>query len=175
MSRPPCPSFPCFWVEALHWIFCFFSSVYVQFSKTSPLKSGESSEKSSGENRVKSCHVCGCHGFFGPDFSLLLHGFQGFGGDKNSCFFGGFFFTPKTKERKNRAIPGKFHVHLNQRAPNPPEFAQPRLSRVKARSSPARGYKFECVCYYMAGHEDAGVVTGHIGTNTPKFVLPRWG
>ena len=51
----------------LHWIFCFFSSVYVQFSKTSPTKSGESSEKSSGENRVKSCHVCGCHGFFGPD------------------------------------------------------------------------------------------------------------
>ena len=55
-------------VEALHWIFCFFSSIYVQFSKTSPLKSGENSEKSSGENRVKSCHVCGCHGFFGPDF-----------------------------------------------------------------------------------------------------------
>ena len=52
-------------LEALHWIFCFFSSVYVQFSKTSPLKSGERSEKSSGENRVKSCHVCGCHGFFG--------------------------------------------------------------------------------------------------------------
>ena len=39
----------------------------MQFSKTSPLKSGESSEKSSGENRVKSCHVCGCHGFFGPE------------------------------------------------------------------------------------------------------------
>ena len=54
-------------LEALHWIFGFFSSIYVQFSKTSPLKSGESSEKSSGENRVKSCHVCGCHGFFGPD------------------------------------------------------------------------------------------------------------
>ena len=54
-------------LEALHWIFCFFSSIYVQFSKTSPLKSGESSEKSSGENRVKSCHVCGCHGFFGPE------------------------------------------------------------------------------------------------------------
>ena len=36
-------------------------------SKTSPLKSGESSEKSGGENRVKSCHVCGCHGFFGPE------------------------------------------------------------------------------------------------------------
>ena len=57
-------------LEALHWIFCFFSNVYVQFSKTSPLTSGESSEKSSGENRVKSCHVCGCHGFFGPDILL---------------------------------------------------------------------------------------------------------
>ena len=56
----------------LHWrlsigFFAFFSSIYVQFSKTSPPKSGESSEKSSGENRVKSCHVCGCHGFFGPE------------------------------------------------------------------------------------------------------------
>ena len=30
--------------EICHWIFCFFSSAYVQFSKTSPLKSGESSE-----------------------------------------------------------------------------------------------------------------------------------
>ena len=43
----------------------------MQFSKTSPLKSGESSEKSSGENRVKSCHVCGCHGFFGPEKYLF--------------------------------------------------------------------------------------------------------
>ena len=57
-------------LEALHWIFCFFSSISVQFRRTSPLKSGESSEKSSGENRVKSCHVCGCHGFFGPETSL---------------------------------------------------------------------------------------------------------
>ena len=48
----------------------FFSSIYVQLSKTSPLKSGESSEKSSGENCVKSCHVCGCHGFFGPELSV---------------------------------------------------------------------------------------------------------
>ena len=54
-------------LEALHWIFCSFSRFYVQFSKKSPRKSGESSEKSSGENRVKSCHVCGCHGFFGPE------------------------------------------------------------------------------------------------------------
>ena len=52
--------------------FLLFSSIYVQFSKTSPLKSGESSEKSSGENRVKSCHVCGCHGFFGPKSKCFL-------------------------------------------------------------------------------------------------------
>ena len=64
---------------------------------------------------------------------------------------------------------------LYQRAPNPPEFAQPRLSRVKRQSSPARGYKFGCVCSYMASHKDAGTMTGHIGTNTPKFVHPRWG
>ena len=41
----------------------------MQFSKTSPLKSGESSEKSSGENRVKSCHVCGCLCFFALNFT----------------------------------------------------------------------------------------------------------
>ena len=63
----------------------------------------------------------------------------------------------------------------DQRAPNPPEFAQPRLSRVKARSSPTKGYKFGCVCSYIAGHEDARVVTGDIGTNTPKLVPSRWG
>ena len=57
----------------LHWrlstgFFFAFSPVFMcKFSKTSPVKSGESSEKSSGENRIKSCHVCGCHGFFGPD------------------------------------------------------------------------------------------------------------
>ena len=63
-------------LEALHWIFCFFSSISVQFSKTSPLKSGESSEKSSGENRVKSCHVCGCRGFFGPELTQFLVNFS---------------------------------------------------------------------------------------------------
>ena len=63
----------------------------------------------------------------------------------------------------------------NQGAPNPPEFAQPRLSRVKARSSPARGYKFGRACSYMAGHYPGIFVTCHIGTNTPKFVPLRWG
>ena len=42
----------------------------MQFSKTRPLKSGESSEKSSGENRIKSCHVSGCHGFSAPILGL---------------------------------------------------------------------------------------------------------
>ena len=64
---------------------------------------------------------------------------------------------------------------FTQRAPNPQPNLHRRLNRVKARSSPARGYKFGRVCSYMAGHEDAGVVTGHTGTNTPKFVPPRWG
>ena len=76
-------------LEALHWIFCFFSSIYVQFSKTSPLKSGESSEKSSGENRVKSCHVCGCHGFFGPESADLI-------GARAVCKFGGSYFDAST-------------------------------------------------------------------------------
>ena len=55
------------------------------------------------------------------------------------------------------------------------EFAQPRLSRVKRRSSPARGYKFGCVCSYMAGRDPGILMTDHIGTNTPKSVPPRWG
>ena len=42
------------------------------------------------------------------------------------------------------------------------------------RGRPSEGVQFWCVCTYMAGYEDAGV-TGHIGTNTPKLVLPRWG
>ena len=68
------------------------------------------------------------------------------------------------------------HIHKTiQCAANPPEFAQPRLSRVKAQSSPARGDKFRCVCSYMAGHDDGILMTGHIGTNTPKFVPPRRG
>ena len=51
------------------------------------------------------------------------------------------------RQNKNKAVQQQLSQrHRFQRAPNPPEFAQPRLSRVKRRSSPARGYKFECVC-----------------------------
>ena len=71
-------------LEALHWMFCFFSSIYVQFSKTSPLKSGESSEKSSGEkiasNPVTSVAVMVFSALIFTDFPdcprdfLRLHG-----------------------------------------------------------------------------------------------------
>ena len=56
----------------------------------------------------------------------------------------------------------------------PTKFAQPRLSRVKGRSSPARGCKFGFVtiCPVTTLVWDD---TGHIGTNTPKFVPSRWG
>ena len=56
-----------------------------------------------------------------------------------------------------------------------PNLHSPVWVGSKGWSSPARGYKFGCVCFYMAGHEDAWAMTGHIGTNTPKFVPPRWG
>ena len=73
-------------LETLHWIFCSFSRFYLQFSKKSPRKAGESSKKSSGENRVKSCHVCVCHGFFGPESVLrtlpLTQHEQGSAGEK---------------------------------------------------------------------------------------------
>ena len=77
--------------------------------------------------------------------------------------------TGTRAQKKERWTPKK----KSQRAPNPPEVAQPRLSRVKARFSPVREYKFGCVCSYMAGHYPGIIMTGHIGTNTPKFV--RWG
>ena len=64
-----------------------------------------------------------------------------------------FEFTP--------TIAPKHDLARYQRAPNPPEFAQPRLSRVKGRSSPARGYKFGCVCPYMASH--------YVGEMTPAI------
>ena len=38
-----------------------------------------------------------------------------------------------------------------QQIPNPPKFAQPGLSRLKGRSSQAKGYTFRCVCSRMAG------------------------
>ena len=55
----------------------------------------------------------------------------------------------KTTAKDNFCLPLSFSpkfsanfLYVSQRAPNPPEFAQPRLSRVKGWSSPARGYQF---------------------------------
>ena len=60
----------------LHWNFLNFSSGYffwlfsrftVYFSKEMAPKCGESCPISGGEKGVESCHVSGCHGFFGPE------------------------------------------------------------------------------------------------------------
>ena len=64
------------------------------------------------------------------------------------------------------SVPWKKPVNEDQRAPNPPEFAQPRLSKVKGPSSLARGYKFGCVCSYMPGTTSHQRDTRHIGTKT---------
>ena len=68
---------------------------------------------------------------------------------------------------------GPLGLLIIQRAPN----LQPNLhSPVWAGSNgsrPQRGCKFGCVCSYMAGHYPGILMTGHIGTSTPKFALPR--
>ena len=66
----------------------------------------------------------------------------------NPCFAGNHQFVYWCGPRDNFPIDVQWAF---QRAPNPPEFAQPRLTRVKGRSSPAREHKFGCVCSYMAG------------------------
>ena len=86
-------------------------------------------------------------------------------------------FRPKSSRGPRDSCKGQVGRGV-QRGPNPPEiqFAEPRLIWVKGRSSPARGYRFGCVCVfsYMAGviSHHVHVMTGHIGTNTPKFVPP---
>ena len=124
--------------------------------------------------------------FWASRFCILLFGIKivFFLGSTRACLFGPRHPVNVKKRSRNQ---NEYQKHLDTNKQNisiptkrvnelqtHPEFAQPRLSRVKARSSPARGYKFGCVCSYMASHEDAGVVTGHIGTKTPKFVPPRW-
>ena len=84
-------------------------------------------------------------------------------------------FSVFSRKKKKTELGSRIGLCLVQRAPNPPEFAHPRLSRVKAWSSPARGYKFGCGFSYMAGHYPGILMTGHVGTNTPKFVPPCWG
>ena len=61
----------------------------------------------------------------------------------------------------------------SQRAPNPPEFAQPRLSRVQARSSLARGYKFGCVCSYDSSRAVQIQVGLELAENPPEKIPPK--
>ena len=51
----------------------------------------------------------------------------------------------------------------------------PVSSRGIGKRVQKRGYKFGCVCSYVAGDYPGTLITCHIGTNTPKFVPPRWG
>ena len=60
----------------------------------------------------------------------------------------------------------------------PPEFAQPRLSRVKTAVVPSEGTNLCVFVPIWPVITLAGVVTGHIGTNThthKKTCTPRWG
>ena len=71
--------------------------------------------------------------------------------------------------RKYILKPRNFGAKLvTQQAPDPPEFAQPRLSRVKGRSSPARGYELGVFVPIWPVSSHTNIMTGHIGTNTPK-------
>ena len=54
-------------VNFLQWIFSLFSRFSVQFSKEMALKVEKIARSPGREKVVESCHVCGCHGFFGPD------------------------------------------------------------------------------------------------------------
>ena len=57
----------------------------------------------------------------------------------------------------------------SQQAPNPPEFAQPRLSGAKEMKAKwHRTNTPKCVASHLGN-------TSNIGTNTPKFVPSRWG
>ena len=55
---------------------------------------------------------------------------------------------------------GRDHLHLID--PNPPEFAQPRLSTVKGRSSPARGTNLGVFVPTWPVPSHTNVMTGHI-------------
>ena len=83
-------------------------------------------------------------------------------------------FSLPQKESGKRSLAKK--VTEAQRAPKP----RPNLhSPVWVGSSggrPQRGRtNLGVFCSYMAGHYPGILMTGHIGTNTPKFVRPRRG
>ena len=81
--------------------FSWFSRFYVQFNslvRKAPLNVEKIARFPGGEKCVRSCHISGCHGFFGPDFWLFLD-FEPF----ESCFFG----RCNSRERVLRLIVAK--------------------------------------------------------------------
>ena len=69
---------------------------------------------------------------------------------------------------------GVKHINLLGEPQTHPKLHSPVWVGSKS-GRPQRGYKFARVCSCMAGHYPGSLMTGHIGTNTPKFVAPRWG
>ena len=73
--------------------------------------------------------------------------------------------VPETWNAQGRhEVPMAIMQEKSQRAPNPPEFAQPRLSRAKSHRSNTPKFVASHLCN-----------TSHIGANTPKFVPSRSG
>ena len=89
-----------------------------------------------------------------------------FSTDGSFGFLGHLIFPCFCEVRSTSTSQSCLFIGISASSKPTTEFAQPRLSRVKGRSSPARGCKFGCVCSCMAGHEDAWAMTVHIGTNT---------
>ena len=87
-----------------------------------------------------------------------------------------FFVFPLQKPQQNTEFTESSSVSASSKPTT--EFAQPRLSRVKRRSSPARGYKFGCVYSYMAGIVQVwGYKFGCVwsGSFRPHFALLKRG
>ena len=60
--------------------FFAFSPVFMcNLARRAPQNLEKAAKKSSGENRVKSCHVCGCHGFVRPWLSGISRNKRGLG------------------------------------------------------------------------------------------------
>ena len=74
-----------------------------------------------------------------------------------------------------RGVLADFHDFNLSELQTHPNLHSPVWVGSKGGRPPARGYKFGCVCSCIAGHYPSILMTGDIGTNTPKFVPPRWG
>ena len=114
-------------------------------------------------NEWRKFRVVPClHPLASPCFSTLFHRggntsacrLPGEGGDHCHCTLGTFAqsYSVSTNAVVGVASCRLQNACLSVSSKPTSEFAQPRLSRVKRRSSPTTGYKFGCVCSHMAGH-----------------------